>query len=75
MCAAALAGRREEALELDRRLAPLHKGLFLEANPIPAKWAVSELGLMRNGIRLPLTPLAEEFHEEVRRALQHAGAL
>jgi len=75
MCAAALAGRREEALEIDARLAPLHKALFLEANPIPVKWAVAELGLMRDGIRLPLTPLAEEFHEEVRRALEQTGAL
>ena len=73
MCAAALAGRREEALEIDAQLAPLHKALFLEANPIPVKWAVARLGLMRGGIRLPLTPLAEEYHEEVTHALEHAG--
>lgn len=75
MCAAALAGRREDAQALDQRLVPLHEALFLEANPIPVKWAVSELGLMHNGIRLPLTPLAEAYRPNVRGALERAGVL
>jgi 4-hydroxy-tetrahydrodipicolinate synthase len=75
MCAAALSGDGDTARSLDQRLAPLHKALFLEANPIPVKWAVAQLGLMRGGIRLPLTPLAEEYREEVRGALEHAGVV
>ncbi len=75
MCEAALAGRRDEAVELDKRLVPLHKALFLQANPIPAKWAVSQLGLMPEGIRLPLIPLAKEFHGEVRAAMEVAGVV
>lgn len=73
MIAAALAGRREEALAIDQRLSPVHEALFLEANPIPVKWAVSHLGLMGAGIRLPLTPLAEEHQPTVAAALSAAG--
>jgi len=73
MCAAALAGNAEEAARLDAPLAALHRDLFVEANPIPVKWAVAEMGLIPRGIRLPLTPLAEPYHATVRAALAEAG--
>ena len=69
MCEAAIAGDRENAERLDAELQPLHASLFLEANPIPVKWALYELGRIGPGIRLPLTPLAEHFHEPVRESL------
>lgn len=74
MCAAALAGDRARTRELDELLAPLHKALFLESNPIPAKWAVKEMGLIGEGIRLPLTPLSERFHAQVREAMNTTAA-
>ncbi|ROR29821.1 4-hydroxy-tetrahydrodipicolinate synthase [Inmirania thermothiophila] len=75
LCEAALAGDAERARELDARLAPLHKALFVESNPIPVKWAVHELGLIPPGIRLPLTWLSEAHHETVREAMREAGVL
>jgi 4-hydroxy-tetrahydrodipicolinate synthase len=59
ICAAALTGRFDEAAAIDRRVAQLHEALFVEPNPIPAKWAVHRMGLIGRGIRLPLTPLTE----------------
>jgi 4-hydroxy-tetrahydrodipicolinate synthase len=73
LCAAAIAGDVAKAREINNRLLPLHHNLFLEANPIPVKWAVQQMGLIRGGIRLPLTPLAAACHETVREAMQHAG--
>ena len=73
MCAAALAGELARARELNHRLLPLHRNLFLEANPIPVKWAAQQMGLIKGGIRLPLTPLSAAYHEQVREALRHAG--
>jgi 4-hydroxy-tetrahydrodipicolinate synthase len=75
VCEAALAGDREKAVELNRPLESLHKNLFLEANPIPVKWALHEMGLIPEGIRLPLTVLSKEFHEPLRKALRDAGVL
>ena len=75
MCAAALAGDREKALELNRPLEGLHESLFVEANPIPVKWALNQMGLIPAGIRLPLTPLSEPYHEALRQALRNAGIL
>lgn len=75
MCAAALAGDREQALELNRPLEDLHNGLFVEANPIPVKWVLHEMGMIPEGIRLPLTPLSEQFHELLRQAMRIAGVL
>jgi 4-hydroxy-tetrahydrodipicolinate synthase len=72
MCAAALSGDALRALELDAKLAPLHNSLFVEANPIPVKWAVAELGLLANSLRLPMTPLSESHHEVVRSAMRSA---
>ncbi|PZP50540.1 MAG: 4-hydroxy-tetrahydrodipicolinate synthase, partial [Azospira oryzae] len=75
MCAAALEGNLIRARELNNRLMGLHKYLFIEANPIPVKWALAELGLIRGGIRLPLTPLAPQYHGLVREAMKQAGIL
>ncbi|HEU0258509.1 MAG TPA: 4-hydroxy-tetrahydrodipicolinate synthase [Burkholderiales bacterium] len=73
MCAAALVGDVKKARELNFKLFPLHQKLFVEANPIPVKWALAEMGMIEPGLRLPLSPLAEKFHETVREALQEAG--
>lgn len=75
MCVAALDGNAAQAVALNNRLLGLHRHLFCEANPIPVKWAVHQLGLMRGGIRLPLTPLAPQYHQQVREAMQQAGAV
>ena len=75
MSAAAIAGDAETARAADAKLAAAHRALFVEANPIPVKWALQQMGLVGPGIRLPLTPLSEPFHETVRAALRQAGAL
>ncbi len=75
MCAAALAGDRDQAEALNAPLMALHRDLFVEANPIPVKWALYEMGLIGDGIRLPMTPLSSQYHEVVRKALQQAGVL
>lgn len=71
--AAALEGDAERARRLNETLVPLHRALFLESNPIPVKWALARLGLISDGIRLPLTPLAKQFHAPVLEAIQAAG--
>jgi 4-hydroxy-tetrahydrodipicolinate synthase len=73
MCAAALAGNVVEARRINMDLLGLHRRLFVEANPIPVKWALWEMGHIEGGIRLPLTPLATQYHEAVREALREAG--
>jgi len=75
MCAAALAGDLVTARARNDRLLPLHRGLFVEANPIPVKWALAEMGLIHNVLRLPLVPLSTQHHETVRSALRDAGVL
>ena len=75
MCAAAIAGDREKAEALDAPLAGLHEHLFLEANPIPVKWALAEMGLIELGIRLPLTVFSEQHHETLRQAMRQAGVI
>lgn len=75
LCDAALTGDDKEADWLDQALQPLHAAMFVESNPIPVKWALKEMGRIGDGIRLPLTPLAEEHHGAVRAALQDAGVL
>ena len=75
MCEAALAGNRELAEALNQPLTGLHTNLFLEANPIPVKWALFEMKLIPIGIRLPLTQLAEQYHQPLRQAMQQAGIL
>jgi 4-hydroxy-tetrahydrodipicolinate synthase len=73
MCAAALVGDLKKARELNLRLFPLHQRLFVEANPIPVKWALAEMGMIESGLRLPMSPLADRFHQTVREALHEAG--
>lgn len=75
MCAAALRGDRAEAERINASLMPLHENLFLEANPIPVKWALQEMKMIPNGIRLPLTPLAESCQGILRTAMQDSGVL
>jgi len=72
MCAAALAGDEATAREINAPLAGLHENLFLEANPIPVKWALLEMGKIQNGIRLPMTVLSDEYHATLREAMQVA---
>jgi 4-hydroxy-tetrahydrodipicolinate synthase len=73
MCAAALVGDVKKSRELNLKLLPLHQRLFVEANPIPVKWALAEMGMIEHGLRLPLSPLSEKFHQAVREALHEAG--
>ncbi len=75
MCASALAGEYDQAAAINDRLMPLHQKLFVESNPIPVKWALYEMGLIPAGIRLPLTPLSDTYHDTVRQAMKSAGAL
>lgn len=73
MCAAALVGDVKKAREINLKLLPLHQRLFVEANPTPVKWALAQMGLIEDGLRLPMVPLSERFHETVREALHEAG--
>ena len=75
LCKAAIAGDRETASRINAPLDVLHHKLFLESNPIPVKWALKEMGLISEGIRLPLTPLSEQYRSELRDALQQSGIL
>ena len=75
MCAAALAGNEVQARQINSDLALLHQTLFVEANPIPVKWALNEMDLIPAGIRLPMTVLSERYHQPVREALLAAGVL
>lgn len=75
MCAAAIAGDQEKAEALDAPLTGLHEHLFLEANPIPVKWALAEMGLIKQGIRLPLTVFSEQHHETLRQAMRQASVI
>ncbi|NER61004.1 4-hydroxy-tetrahydrodipicolinate synthase [Pseudomonas sp. MAFF212428] len=73
LCNAALEGKADEARAINEQLMPLHKHLFIEANPIPVKWALVEMGLMHKGIRLPLTWLSDSCHDTVRQAMRQCG--
>src|SRR5580704_5778100 len=73
VCKAALAGDLVEARTIDSNLQSLHKDLFVEANPIPVKWAVARMGLIGNAIRLPLVELSAAHQDTVLRAMQAAG--
>ena len=73
MCAAAFAGDLNTARALNNKLLRLHIDLFVEANPIPVKWAVEQMGLIGPGIRLPLTPLSSQYHQIIREAMQSAN--
>lgn len=73
MCAAALAGQREAAEALNQQVALLHARLFLEANPVPVKWALHAMGRIPSGIRLPLVTLDSRHYQALREALAAAG--
>lgn len=75
MCQAALDGNAELAQQIDEKIEILHTTLFVESNPIPVKWGVAQMGLCGTTMRLPLTVLDEKYHDQVRAALQSAGAL
>jgi len=75
VCVAAFAGDLAKARSINLRLLSLHQKLFVEANPIPVKWALAEMGRVDAGIRLPLTPLSSQHHDTIRAALREAGAL
>lgn len=75
LCAAAMAGDAAKAVAINNKMLPLHNKLFIEPNPVPVKWAMAELGLMEPGMRLPLAPLAEEYHDAVRAAMRESGVL
>jgi len=72
MITAAMQGERSLAESIDAKLTGLHQHLFIQSNPIPVKWAVAEMGLMQQGIRLPLTWLTEDCYETVRNAMNQA---
>lgn len=75
LCVAAMSGNIARAVELNNQLLPLHNKLFVEPNPVPVKWAMQEMGLIPSGMRLPLAPLGESFHDTVRAALRESGVL
>lgn len=75
MCELALADKVEEARAINASLMPVHQAMFVESNPIPVKWAVAAQGRMPEGIRLPLTPLSDSYHQQVRDALVAAQLL
>ncbi|WOE30784.1 MULTISPECIES: 4-hydroxy-tetrahydrodipicolinate synthase [unclassified Acinetobacter] len=75
ICAAALAGQHEQAAKLNHDIVALHDILFCESNPIPVKWALHEMNLIDTGIRLPLTPLAEQYRAPLRIALHTTGVI
>jgi 4-hydroxy-tetrahydrodipicolinate synthase len=73
MCKAALDNNEVRARQINNDLALLHQSLFVEANPIPVKWALHEMGLIPEGTRLPMTVLSERYHQPVRDALAAAN--
>lgn len=75
LCDAAINQRVAEAVAINNKLAPLHNKLFIEPNPVPLKWAMAEIGLIPSGMRLPIVPLAAEYHDIVRAAMRESGVL
>lgn len=75
LCEAAITGNQARAEELNNELMPLHTKLFLESNPIPAKWVLNQMGLIPSGIRLPLSPLDPKFHADLKEAMREAGVV
>jgi 4-hydroxy-tetrahydrodipicolinate synthase len=73
MCAAALVGDVKRARDINLKLLMLHQRLFIETSPAPVKWAMAEMGLIENGLRLPLVPMSEKNRTAVREALHEAG--
>ena len=75
LCVAAIAGDRNTAMQIQNRLLPLHRDLFVEANPIPVKWAMERMGLCGGTMRLPMTPLSSANHAVVEAALKASGLI
>jgi 4-hydroxy-tetrahydrodipicolinate synthase len=75
LCVAAMNGEVARAVEINDRILALHAKLFVEPNPVPVKWALAEMGKMPAGLRLPLAPLSDSFHDTVRAALRESGVL
>ena len=73
LCVAAFKGDLATAREINGKLIGLHQKLFVEANPIPVKWVVEQMGLIDSGMRLPLTQLSQGYHETLRQAMRQAG--
>jgi 4-hydroxy-tetrahydrodipicolinate synthase len=75
MCVAAMAGDAITARKINAKLFGLHQKLFVEANPIPVKWVLAEMGLIKAGIRLPMVNLSAQYHDVVRSACKFANVL
>jgi 4-hydroxy-tetrahydrodipicolinate synthase len=75
LCAAAMSDDVKKTREIQYQLIAVHKAMFIEANPIPVKWALHQMGKITAGIRLPLTPLSEPLREPLKAALKQAGLL
>jgi len=75
LCMAAIAGNVQRAMEIQLRLLPLHKALFVESNPIPVKWAAARMGLCKDALRLPLTILTEDNRPTLERAMRATGLI
>lgn len=73
MCVAAMAGDVKQARAINAKLFALHQKLFVEANPIPVKWVLQQMGLIGSGIRLPLVTLSEQYHDTLRSAMKSAS--
>lgn len=73
LCQHALNKNKQHAEKINQALEGLHHSLFLETNPIPVKWALEQMGLIAAGIRLPLTPLDQRYHQAIKTAMQQAG--
>jgi 4-hydroxy-tetrahydrodipicolinate synthase len=73
LCVAAIAGNAAKAMEIQRKLLPVHKNLFIEANPIPVKWAMQQMGLCGGTMRLPMTAMAQSHEPTVLAALKASG--
>ncbi len=73
MCVAAMAGDVKKACGINAKLFALHQKLFIEANPIPVKWVLQQMGLINTGIRLPMVNLSAQYHNDLREAMRQAG--
>jgi len=75
LCMAAIAGDARRAMEIQFKLMPVHKQLFVQANPIPLKWAMARMGLCGGTLRLPMTPMEPQYEASVEDALRSSGLL
>ena len=73
MCAVAMAGNVKKACEINAKLFALHQKLFIEPNPMPVKWVLQQMGLIKAGIRLPMVNLSAQYYDVMRVAMKNAG--